>query len=1828
MYENFNFPATTPNPCVEYRVGRNLSEGCGNHSDSGYCVDDNSACLPSPEGTDWKCICINGFFSFNSSCVPVPESLFDDKNISLGIFTTDRVVSISKSSTKDSEHYFNFGDDVQALDTNNGDCTLKTLESGFGCFLNNTGIIVKIEKFLEDKLYHVIAHVTVFIGPEKAKVEDTLGISFDIQTIRENQTIILADGIMKDTLVTKVDLVSYETSPFLFGDVSYFHMDSNGIVKTNWTISLDDHDPKLISKLFITYAYTDLFIGIVVYKKEYKMDINENTNETVICITAPNVDSTILQPHDFVALQSNGSVVVQKPFDYETIKEYKFSVFSQYNGQNFTTDVTLNIVDQNDVMPSFTSTTYNFKAIQSDFSTVVGVVSASDPDTVGSLEYNITGDSRFSISPSGVISLTNAQRNGNATITVSDGKLHNQASVNVEVIPVVTNDTHSQFNFTCEVLENQSTGTFVCNISISGYTDYIFDLPDAQNFFNLNAENGQISTNAKIDRETKPSYNYSVFAKEEKRSCKFASIQVQILVKDENDNPPLFERATYVGTIKEHSANGTIIQLDHPISATDRDVNSVFTYNISGDAFDIDASTGEISSLKVLDREGKEYYDLILGVFDGVHATTSSVRISVADINDNPPILPSTTFSIPENASVDSNIGQLHATDNDKNINAELFYRCASEYFKINSTGMLKVGRELDRETINHHVFNCAVCDNGKPSPLCATSEIQVNISDINEEPRKKNDGKVFSVPETSNCLSVWNMASFFEDDDLGSNSELEFRILSKSTNNTIYVLVEDVNDNTPIPSEDKDFEIIFYSGECKSGGCSKLVALITASDADTGINAELLFQEFGGSAASFLEVERDTGLVSAISQPSGNGVYQYTVIISDKGTPPLNATTTISLNVTILKDTGSDIIPIFPTDKLVFNWTENVEFSAPFIYLKNFTTDETPSSVTFHTPNYIHADFYLDDNNTELFVNTTALQIKQGNSSFFDREKRALFRFIVQAKLSQYSMLAELIINILDVNDNPPEFISKTPRVVLIREDAINGTGLDVSLEATDIDEGENAVIAYRISQEECGGVFQLRNTKDIYLNGELDYETIPVCSLTIKVYNPNKEEMNSVTKVSIEIEDVNDNAPIFNASIYHIALNETRTEDLNKKKTITVPQFSVVDEDSRQYGTKGLRLSIEEPSMCPVLVEKDRADDFTLTVNPGMELDYEKKKNYNCTLIARDGGGKSSTALLVIELLDVNDNAPESDDVIQIEILRSINISHVIVDFINATDKDSGNNALIEFAFADTSGAYSFFAINSSSGEISIAKNLSKLQVDSAELYVIVSDKGNPPLSTNVTVKITIIDENRRPFFNQSVYQVEVEENTILTGLLTTVTAEDWEKNETKICNCTYSFQHDDDSSFYTIKQRSGEIYVTSQNLRYDREVRPVVSLTVVAEDEGGKQTRAEVRIKVLDQNDNDPKFVEDYYQFEIYQEAFEGTYIGKVLAVDKDEGDNALTMYRITNESSIGSNYNDSVIVINETTGELFSNGSLNIGSVKDFEEIVTVEAFDKNDSLRTDRVRVSVTIKYNDTNQNPPVFNLSDDARSKPINIPLTTMTEGSHIFQLTAIDVDSGKDGQVVYSILDGNAFNMFHINSTGAISLRKKVTFVGDQTINLTVQAKDQGVNAKSGIVSLPLTLRGEPECGLSTTGASAAEKQFQTYTWSLLGVTCLLILTTGIAICGWCRSRLNAKKASDIHDDSSEQARMFGLKLNPSYGAGLPQLGKFLDSTNDNQRRRYNYRIGSVGFESSTDEPEEFDRRRSFRPSMFDPTPSQAPPPLPKPRNSGAPFIPKPDYE
>lgn len=186
-------------------------------------------------------------------------------------------------------------------------------------------------------------------------------------------------------------------------------------------------------------------------------------------------------------------------------------------------------------------------------------------------------------------------------------------------------------------------------------------------------------------------------------------------------------------------------------------------------------------------------------------------------------------------------------------------------------------------------------------------------------------------------------------------------------------------------------------------------MALITATDKDSGSNGEIEFQEIGGDAKNFLKIDNSSGLIEAPTNDMSlaNGTYLYIVNITDKGIPSRGTTVTLTFKVAVLMNT--QISRVFDKDKLIFNWPENVAFPSPFIPVKNFTKNflkinPAMSIEKFVLPNYNLGDFYLNGSEQEfLYVNRTK------HSTFFDRETQQQYRFIIQAKLPLYSMLAEV---------------------------------------------------------------------------------------------------------------------------------------------------------------------------------------------------------------------------------------------------------------------------------------------------------------------------------------------------------------------------------------------------------------------------------------------------------------------------------------------------------------------------------------------------------------------------------------------------------------------------------------------------------------------------------------------------------------------------------------------------------------------------------------------------------------------------------------------------
>lgn len=222
--------------------------------------------------------------------------------------------------------------------------------------------------------------------------------------------------------------------------------------------------------------------------------------------------------------------------------------------------------------------------------------------------------------------------------------------------------------------------------------------------FAIDERLGTVTVKTKIDREESDHYIFPVYVTDSstfQSSANFDVATVSISVLDVNDNQPTFKRGScYTLTVPENN-NAEII---HTVTATDKDIgaNGMITYSIIsgniGNKFSIDSTTGKLTA-KTLDRETQARYDLTISAYD--HGSpvalqgSCNLTVMVEDQNDNDPVFDTGHYSaaIPEDASIDTSIIKVRATDADLGLNKRIVYSLANEsqgLFRIdNKSGII-----------------------------------------------------------------------------------------------------------------------------------------------------------------------------------------------------------------------------------------------------------------------------------------------------------------------------------------------------------------------------------------------------------------------------------------------------------------------------------------------------------------------------------------------------------------------------------------------------------------------------------------------------------------------------------------------------------------------------------------------------------------------------------------------------------------------------------------------------------------------------------------------------------------------------------------------------------------------------------------------------------------------------------------------------------------------------------------------------------------------------------------------------------------------------------
>ncbi|XP_037635769.1 protocadherin alpha-8-like [Sebastes umbrosus] len=359
------------------------------------------------------------------------------------------------------------------------------------------------------------------------------------------------------------------------------------------------------------------------------------------------------------------------------------------------------------------------------------------------------------------------------------------------------------------------------------------------------------------------------------------------------------------------------------------------------------------------------------------------------------------------------------------------------------------------------------------------------------------------------------------------------------------------------------------------------------------------------------------------------------------------------------------------------------------------------------------------------------------------DREKQPTIRLTLTAVdggKPARSGTMQLLVNVIDVNDNIPSF-SKPLYKVRVSENASIGTTI-LKLNATDLDEGSNSDIRYSLMK---GGNVKSPDrfivspeSGEIIVKANLDYEESNAYELRVQATDQGGSPRSGYSKVLVEVVDVNDNAPEISITSLMSPVKE------NAEIGTVVALVTVTDKDGGQNGLTTCKIK----NSVPFSLKSNYKNYYSLIVD-GL-LDREIVSQYNVSITATDEGSPplSSTAVITVQISDINDNAPHFPEAnINIYVKENSKVGDIIART-TAQDADANENARLTYSLMDnypkSFPISTVVNINSETGDIVSLQSFNYEELSTFQFKVQATDSGVPPLSSNVTVNVLILDEN----------------------------------------------------------------------------------------------------------------------------------------------------------------------------------------------------------------------------------------------------------------------------------------------------------------------------------------------------------------------------------------------------------------------------------------------------------------------------------------------------
>ncbi|XP_062381332.1 protocadherin gamma-A5-like [Sardina pilchardus] len=477
------------------------------------------------------------------------------------------------------------------------------------------------------------------------------------------------------------------------------------------------------------------------------------------------------------------------------------------------------------------------------------------------------------------------------------------------------------------------------------------------------------------------------------------------------------------------------------------------------------------------------------------------------------------------------------------------------------------------------------------------------------------------------------------------------------------------------------------------------------------------------------------------------------------------------------------------------------------------------------------------------------------------DREKQKEVALVLTATDGgepQMSGTVQIRVNVLDANDNAPVFTQEVYRVSVIENSPKDARLTTVS--ASDADDGTNSVVTYSLSRSTAGisDLFEIEeHNGEIILIGELDYER----ARSHEFYVEGKDEggLSDSCKVIVDVIDVNDNSPIIST----ISKSSTIAEDAPPNTVIAM--ISVNDPDSENNGQVSCAISENIP-----FAIKSTSNRFYSIVTDS-ELDRETNSEYNITVTCSDEGvpSLSSRADLSLKITDVNDNAPVFEKSSYEASVLENNTPGLSIFTVRARDADWNQNARVSYMLEESSNngvpVSSYVSVNAESGVIHAVRSFDYEQIKAFTFHVKAQDGGSPPLSSNVSVRIIIQDQNDNapqvlyPVQSSGSLVAEIVPRSADVGyLVTKVVAVDVDSGQNAWLS--YKLLKATDRALFEVGAQNGEVRTIRQVTDKDAVKQ---KLTVVVEDNGQPSRSATVNVNVA-LADSFPEVLSEFSDF----------------------------------------------------------------------------------------------------------------------------------------------------------------------------------------------------------------------------------------------------------------------------------------------------------------------------------------------------------------------------